>query len=260
MAQNEYHMLPFGSNGPSWFDGTAAPGSGNYAVGDFCFNSTPSPGVPFGWICTVASVNGAGAVWDAVLGSIKPVAVTTTYAILADDGIILANATGGAFAVTLPTAVNIKGKIYRIKKTDATANAVTINTTSSQTIDGLTSRLIYGVQDNLSVMSDGANWQRIERKTDAIKTVTVLYTATDNDETIIADATSGAYSVTLPTAVGNAGKKFTVKRVTAAANLITVATVAGNIDGSATYTGLSAQNKYVTVQSDGANYFIIANN
>lgn len=41
---------------------------------------------------------------------------TTTYTIKENDATILANATGGAFSVTLPTAVGLQGQRYFIKK------------------------------------------------------------------------------------------------------------------------------------------------
>ena len=51
--------------------------------------------------------------------------------------------------------------IYNIKKTDSSANAVTINTTSSQTIDGSTSVVIQVQYVCVSVVSDGTKWNII---------------------------------------------------------------------------------------------------
>ena len=82
----------------------------------------------------------------------------TAYTATANDETILANVSAGAFAITLPTAVGATGKTYCIKKIDSSANAVTVNTTSSQTIDGATSRLLTNQYDAIQVQSDGANW------------------------------------------------------------------------------------------------------
>ena len=49
---------------------------------------------------------------------------------------VAVNATAGNIAITLPTAVSVNGREFVIAKVDATANTVTIATTSSQTIDG----------------------------------------------------------------------------------------------------------------------------
>jgi hypothetical protein len=72
--------------------------------------------------------------------------------------ITLSDATSGNQTITLPTAVGISGNIYFVKKIDSSANTVTINTTSSQTIDGATSRVIYDRYSSYMVVSDGSNW------------------------------------------------------------------------------------------------------
>jgi hypothetical protein len=84
---------------------------------------------------------------------------TTTYTITATDGTILCDATSAAFTVTLPTAVSATGKTYIVKKIDSSANAVTIATTSSQTIDTISTQVL-GIQSAwLVIQSDGSNWQ-----------------------------------------------------------------------------------------------------
>jgi hypothetical protein len=84
---------------------------------------------------------------------------TTTYTAALSDDLILGNATGGAFSVTLPTAVGCSGKRYTVKKTDSSGNAVTVATTSSQTIDGVTTKALGTQYQSVAVVSDGANWQ-----------------------------------------------------------------------------------------------------
>lgn len=85
---------------------------------------------------------------------------------------------------------------------------------------------------------------------------TATYTILNTDNTV--DATSGTFTATLPTAVGVSGKIYTIKN--SGAGVITVATTSSQtIDGSTTYS-LATQYKYVTVQSNGANWIVIANN
>jgi len=98
-------------------------------------------------------------------GSISNIAIgaaittkSAAYTATANDETILANVSAGAFAITLPTAVGATGKIYIVKKIDSSANSVTVNTTSSQTIDGATSRLLTNQYDAIQVQGDGANW------------------------------------------------------------------------------------------------------
>lgn len=63
-----------------------------------------------------------------------------------------------AFTITLPTAASISGRIYTIKKIDSSGNAVTIGTTSSQTIDGSTTYALSSQYKYVTVVSNGTNW------------------------------------------------------------------------------------------------------
>lgn len=90
------------------------------------------------------------------------VAVTTqsgAYVITTTDSVVLCDTTSAGFAVTLPTAVG-NTRAYHIKKI-AAANTLTINTTSSQTIDGGTSIAITALDETITVVSDGSNWRII---------------------------------------------------------------------------------------------------
>lgn len=86
---------------------------------------------------------------------------TTTYNATSLDNVILADCTSAGFTVTLPTAVGFTGLWFRIKKTDATVNALTIATTSSQTIDGETSIVFTTPYQGVTVLSNGTNWSVI---------------------------------------------------------------------------------------------------
>lgn len=80
--------------------------------------------------------------------------VTTTYSITQSD--YLVECTGSSsFTVTLPTAVGIEGQIFGIKNSGS--GTITVNTTSSQTIDGVTS-ITLGPKDYLQISSSGARW------------------------------------------------------------------------------------------------------
>lgn len=82
------------------------------------------------------------------------VAKTGAYAIGASDFVI--NCTANTFTVTLPTAVSVAGKQYCVKNSGT--GVITIATTSSQTIDGVTSKVLAVQYESLWVMSNGANW------------------------------------------------------------------------------------------------------
>lgn len=110
---------------------------------------------------------------------------SAAYTALETDSVILADATSAAFTVTLPTAVSVNGKILIIKKTDASANAVTVDGAGSETIDGSTTFTLAAQYDFVQIKSDGSNWVIIAQDTD---TVTPAGTST---QTILSFTDSG---------------------------------------------------------------------
>lgn len=132
-------------------------------------------------VTKVLTSGGASAdpTWAAVpFGNFATVATkTNTYSILTTDNFIPVDGTS-AFTATLPTAVGVSGKTYIIKRIDQTlGNAVTIATTSSQTIDGATTRKLMTQYEQFTLVSDGANWQ-IQSHTYPSQSVSYTITAT----------------------------------------------------------------------------------
>lgn len=90
--------------------------------------------------------------------------ITTTtgsYTALFSDAVILCDATGGALTVTLPAVASSKSLVLTIKKTDASGNAVTIDTPGAETIDGSATRSLPAQYNSLTIVCDGTNWHRI---------------------------------------------------------------------------------------------------
>lgn len=90
---------------------------------------------------------------------------TGNYTAVAGE-MVLCDTSAGAFAVTLPTAVGAKGKMIGVMLTTSSANAVTMNTTSSQTISTAASGALT-VSDAGGLVaaifvSDDANWWRLK--------------------------------------------------------------------------------------------------
>jgi hypothetical protein len=76
--------------------------------------------------------------------------------------ILFADTINKNITVTLPTVVNNKFK-YFIRKVDASANTLTINTSNSEIIEGSTSyEFQYGDQ-SVSIVSDGSKWFIIDK-------------------------------------------------------------------------------------------------
>ncbi len=78
------------------------------------------------------------------------------YTASATDYTIVGNSTTATKTITLPTAVGITGRIYVIKRTGT--QTLNIATTSSQTIDGVTTKSLTVQYNQMTVQSDGSNW------------------------------------------------------------------------------------------------------
>lgn len=85
---------------------------------------------------------------------------TAAYTATLADQVILADATGAAFTVTLPTPVGKKGKPYIVKRLNAGANNVTVGTATGL-IDGAATQVLAAQYAKITVISDGTNWQVI---------------------------------------------------------------------------------------------------
>ena len=89
---------------------------------------------------------------------------TTTYTAVLTDYFILGSASGGSWTLTLPTAVGITGKIFIIGRSDQTlANAITVDGNASETINGSANLKLATQGERIKIVSDGTNWQLLER-------------------------------------------------------------------------------------------------
>jgi hypothetical protein len=76
-----------------------------------------------------------------------------------DATVYLCDCTAGNITFSLPSAADYGvGVPLNIKKTDATANTVTIDADGSETIDGSGTLVISAQWDNVVLQSDGQNW------------------------------------------------------------------------------------------------------
>jgi hypothetical protein len=85
-------------------------------------------------------------------------AVTASDSFRPDDYIVLCDATAGVVTLTLPAAAASQGRKLVAKKTDASANAVTVDGNGAETVDGAASVSITARYDSVSVISDGTTW------------------------------------------------------------------------------------------------------
>ena len=94
--------------------------------------------------------------WGQVL--LATASKTTDYTLTASDTVILGNASGGDVVITLPLATIASGYRFCIKKTDSSANTVSITCSGGNTIDGSTSAVISVQYLSITIVSDGSNW------------------------------------------------------------------------------------------------------
>lgn len=117
---------------------TAATVTGKYASNDGFTNSVI--------VGTTSTVDGH---------HVRTVAGNTTLTI--NDETVLVNAAGGPVTITLPVVTTVPFTKYNIKKIDATANAVTIQGTGGQLIDGAATQSITTQYVSLSPESDNVS-------------------------------------------------------------------------------------------------------
>lgn len=68
------------------------------------------------------------------------------------------DASSAAITIALPTAASVNGREYVIRKLDSSANAVTIDGYSSETINGAATKTLSTQYTTARIMSNGTNW------------------------------------------------------------------------------------------------------
>jgi hypothetical protein len=135
-----------------------------------------------------------GSTWNVFSGSTNsfaPQTKTSAYSASAWDFVLASNS---AFTVTLPTAVGIDGALIAVKKTDSSlSNIITIDGNGSETIDGNATTALHTLNETIILVSDGTNWQIIERK---IPSVVLFDTATTIASSGTANAKAAGGSIT----------------------------------------------------------------
>lgn len=90
------------------------------------------------------------------------VSATTTYTVLTDDSyIVRCDATGAAFTVNLPAVSGLSGLQVTIKKTDSSANAVTVDGSGAETIDGAATYSLATQYKHVTLVCNGTSWDII---------------------------------------------------------------------------------------------------
>jgi hypothetical protein len=95
------------------------------------------------------------------------------------------------------------------------------------------------------------------KRTPSITTKTTTYTATAADDILLGDATSGAFSITLPAATSSTGLVLTIKKIDASANAVTIDGNASETIDGATTKALSSQYASYEIACNGSAWYIV---
>lgn len=87
--------------------------------------------------------------------------ISSNTTITNDYYMVNVNASSGAVTITLPTAVNIAGQVFVVRKSDSSSNAVIIDGNGSETINGNATVSLTVQYTSYMIMSDGAGWMII---------------------------------------------------------------------------------------------------
>lgn len=109
----------------------------------------------------LTSITSGGSI-DTTKGlAVGAVTKTGAYTATRDDFLILADVSGGAFTVTLPSAAN-RGQLICIVKSDSGVNAVTVSRAGTDTINGATSVSLSLQYDRTFLIAGGGGvWFKI---------------------------------------------------------------------------------------------------
>jgi hypothetical protein len=97
---------------------------------------------------------------DAFTGAIQTVTASSDT-LDGTDFTTLCDCTSNAITITLPASSGATGRLYNIKKIDATGNTVTIDGNSAETIDGSATITLTTQYESVTIQCDGSNWHII---------------------------------------------------------------------------------------------------
>lgn len=109
-------------------------------------------------------------------------------------------------------------------------------------------------EDFRGYKADGS-WTKFWSGSNTIRPVSSTTTLTSSDDVVIADASSGALTLTLPSAASNTGKVLTLKK-SGSDSTFNQVSISGTVDGLTTRK-LSTQGESITIVSDGTSWQII---
>ena len=143
---------------------------------------------------------------------------------------------------------------------DGTSDAIRVN--GILTIDNLAYVNGIGTLANIAALIVDATGHVSKRDISNLGSITKIvdinfdYLATENNGTILVDASTGDVTVTIPAANSVKGLKYSIKKVDVSNNKVIIQPLAGTIDGQSNrFTDVPWQG--FIIQSNGANWFVV---
>lgn len=123
----------------------------NTGVAEVTGTAPTSPAVGLIWLDESGSSGTAGIVTQRT--------ITADYTATLADTVIWCDATAGPITLSLPVATT-GGKVYWVKKVDASTNAVTIDGASADTLDGgLTATISWQYEALIAIADSTSDWR-----------------------------------------------------------------------------------------------------
>jgi len=175
----------------------------------------------------------------------------------------IVNATNGAVTIELPQASLAAGAQITIKKVDNSSNIVTITENGAGPGPDGKELQLGGVNDYVSVISNGANWYitASNRMSDNTRyhDGTGTYDIDMAVDTYLLSSFGGALTGRLPpaNAAEAIGRTITIKKIDSSANVVSV-TEQGGSGPDQSSQSLSSQYSAITVVSNGAQWYIVS--
>lgn len=135
--------------------------------------------------------------------------------------------------------------VYTDAALNVISNPLTFNNQASMTVVPSLPNHLVRLQD----LTSGASRP--------VATKTANYALTTADDTILGDATAGAITLTLPTAIGNSGRDFTLNKIDSSVNTVTIQGFGAELINGFNVQVISFQYSSMTVISNGTFWSII---
>ncbi|MGE4313025.1 MAG: glycosyl hydrolase family 28-related protein [Pseudobdellovibrionaceae bacterium] len=187
--------------------------------------------------------------------------VSSPYALAPEASLQLLSAASGAFTLNLPDPDAYAGACLTLKKTDSSANAITVTHTGSFKPDGHKAALT-AKGDALSLVSDGTAWHVTHhaqvRRSHVAYTGTGNYTVGMEADIYILTVSGGNINAYLPNATDPecVGRQLLFKKLGSGSYSVILRETGGSGPDGANQT-LSSAYRTMTVFSDGVNWHVL---